>query len=725
MRSKLSILLLTFCPIVPATAQTLSINEPNAPTNAIVVQATQGSYTRTFHNHATQQKTTRGNSFLVPDTGDASTEYRVTGLTLRKNTTQTFETGDQLQVWIFAWDPTTDGNDETNWILGNGTSDGDPLSGTGMTALFSDTFPLDGLSFTANQYFTIDLNAAPLTFNENAVYGFLIGFMDGDDGTGTYFQLWESGGVGQVGPYADGRQLRTWTDTVTPVNTTYAPRDVVFWVSGSTLDSGIVNPTISASAELIEIGALVDLDISFDTSVDTATLSTLGGPVDLKALDAGDAVPGDGMVEVTDSPTSTYTYEVLVTKAGETDESAQAKVMVADPSAEAADNAFSTAIKGDLPLFYYRFEEDADTGFLLDSSGNGHHAHDILGSFAQGAGPGGMQKAGECPGDVSILVPATSTMNQSFTVTAVVNLNGAQPGGLRSIFSMADGNDIGRSILYFGNDQQLRTYIDGTPTLNAGGTVPPSDTSVLYHMVFDADPDENPGTEDQEVRFYINGQLESGAGVPVGTVAANVGQWVLASVKGRGSQFLNEWLDETAVFESVFTDAQIEAHGTAFFAAADPLLGFTSDTVEVDAGGPVTLTWTISDRATAVTINGVPETISGGGLYTTMFNPTVDTTYTLEVSGPDGPFTRMIQVTVLVPEGGRILSISAVDGLIEPDITIQVMGAPNTTYDITNSTALRDGFLFPVSSVTTDDTGVGTTTFSGLGPGEFYRLELP
>ncbi|WP_372806107.1 sulfatase-like hydrolase/transferase [Pontiella sp.] len=212
-----------------ATVLTTSTDEP---TDAIVSNPSGTSYTRSFHD-GNSGKTTRGNSFLLPDTGDEYPGFQVTGVTLRKNTLQSFGSGDALQLWLFAWDPDTDGNDESNWTQSGttGTDDGDPTSGTGMTSLLATSVDLNGLSFADESYLTFDFSASPLYLSENKVFGFLIGYADGA-GDSSYFEYAEAGSS-----YPDGIEIRT--AGIPSVNSVYAPRDVVFYINGGAIDASI------------------------------------------------------------------------------------------------------------------------------------------------------------------------------------------------------------------------------------------------------------------------------------------------------------------------------------------------------------------------------------------------------------------------------------------------------------------------------------------------------
>ena len=213
-----------------AGAATLSINEASAPTVSIVSNTANTSFARSFYNHATAGTTTRGQTFLAPDTGDANTAYSVTGLTLQKSATQIFGAGDNLHLWVFAYNPSNDGNNVTNWANGDGwdpdTSNSDPLNGTGSTLLTAATISLNGLSMTGDTYFTFDFSDSPLTMTENTAYGFLLGYTDTDNAQ--YFEFKVDSNTSPQ--YASGVQIRTGDAS----NTSFAAaQDLTFWVTGT------------------------------------------------------------------------------------------------------------------------------------------------------------------------------------------------------------------------------------------------------------------------------------------------------------------------------------------------------------------------------------------------------------------------------------------------------------------------------------------------------------
>ncbi|MGJ8723491.1 MAG: LamG-like jellyroll fold domain-containing protein [Roseibacillus sp.] len=644
----------------------------------------------------------RGNRFLL--TANADT-YEISSVTIVASGTQVYD-NDSMTLFIYE-------GTSAEFNSGTGHTETSPTyyEGTTVTPLAEETFTLTG-SPTAGQYVTFELTT-PLVVAGDTDYGFFFTFDQGD-GTNTSFFYRESGSPSDAD---DGR-----TSVTTTGYSTASSRQMNYYISGSEVDTGIINPTLVLSETLIEVGSSIDLNITYDVSADTASLTTPSGTVDLKVEDAADASPNDGVVVVNDSPAADFTYQVTLTKAGEADESASAEVLVIDPSAIPS-NAFSSAILADSPLFYYRYEEAVDSPFLADASGNGHHATDIIGNITLGAGPGGMQNAANSTTGSAISVPATSDMAASFTFVSVLNLDNFNSAALGNVLAMANGTGNGRSILYHGNGG-FQTFIDGGASLLTDSSALTSGLSCLVHAVYDADPDDDAFTLEGEMRIYINGSLYGIPTVIANGVDVNNANWVLCSNKNLTSQSMNGWIDETAIFEAELTDAQIAAHATAFFSAGDPLLGFVSDVTEVPLGTSVELQWKTSDTATAVSIDSNPvDGAASGGIYTATFSPTVDTTYTIEVAGPGGPYTATVDIVVTAaPLPLDITSISTDQGT-PPMVTIEFTGPANSSFDIQASANLSDDFPDFAGSASTDAAGIGSQTFPGVGDAEFYRLE--
>ncbi len=482
---------------------------------------------------------------------------------------------------------------------------------------------------------------------------------------------------------------------------------------------------MAASPTVLTPGQTTELTITFDPAADSVELgNSLDSTVDdLMALDTDN----DGVVVLTKSPTANVTYTTTVTGGSNPGTTEVSVGVFSDPAA----NDLSVAILADSPKLYYRFEEAAGAGYVFDSSGNGFHTSDILGTPVQGAPavPGSVGNAMQMPGDVSILSPATSAMDQSFTLCAMVNVTESASGLPQLIYGMTDGAGTGRSVFYLTSGGQMISFLNGGNVVDDSGTILPDGTSCLLHMVYDAGSGDG---SDDVVRFYINGVQSGGdVEVPGDAVPENTGNWVLGSHKVRTLHFLDGYMDEAAVFETALSETRIAAQGAAFLNASDPLLGFVSDSVEINYGESVTFDWSVSNQATAVQINGVDQgiTVGNGGTYTTVLSPSSTTTYTIEVFYGDSGESVTSEITVTVIGGVtglvEITSVST-DGGTPPNVTIEYTGAPNTQYNLETSPTMEEGTWTDLGpQAATDEEGIGTTTVTGSGDARFYRFVQP
>jgi len=467
----------------------------------------------------------------------------------------------------------------------------------------------------------------------------------------------------------------------------------------------------------------VTFDITFDPSATSAIFDVPGAiDIDLLELDTD----GDGIVQVIETATTNHLYELTLSRDGVDDTSTNVNVQVVDPALEAPDNAFSSAVEADLPLFYYRFEEATGSAVLFDSSANGNHA-DNLSNIGLGntPTPGGLGNTSSWTENGFIFVPATSDLTQSYTFMTMLNLDDfATLNNRRDILSMAQGTGVAGTALLAYNPNGFVTAIGGGINTIADTSSLSSGDSCLVHFVYDSDPDGDIETNGGEVRLYLNGVL---AGSLTATSGANIGNWILASTQNLGNLTPLGSIDEAALFESALTEAQITAHSQAFFAAADPLLGFTSDVSEIDFGEPVVLQWKVSDAANTVTINGSPvDGVTSGGVFTTSFFPTENTTYTVEVNGTITSSVDIIVNPPLVLPGPPVITSFSSDNANPPNITIEFSGIPNTDYILVSSPDLATGFdpvLNLISTTTTDASGVESFSFIGIGSRNFYRVQ--
>jgi len=206
-------------------------------------QAVGGGFTAIKHNEM------RGQTFLMPATGvSGKSQWSMTTLTLRTaQTAYAYEAGDQLELFVFAWNPSTDGNDVTEWSKGDGTSDGDPLNGTGMSLLFSQRYDLPTTSVAVGSYLHFNLET-PVVLSENTTYGFAINLKDVVGGSvNNTMRLATGGDPNNV--YSDGRLLITDS-----TNKNNANVDMTFYVTATAIPE-------PATIGMLGIGAIITLMI--------------------------------------------------------------------------------------------------------------------------------------------------------------------------------------------------------------------------------------------------------------------------------------------------------------------------------------------------------------------------------------------------------------------------------------------------------------------------------
>jgi len=169
-----------------------------------------------------------GQTFLMPATGvSGRSQWSMTALTVRTaSTSYSYEAGDQLQLYVFAWNPSTDGNDVTEWSKGVGPA-GDPLDGTGMSLLFSNRYDLPA-SISVGSYLHFNLET-PVVLAENTAYGFVICIKDVEGGVvNNQMRL----ATDPANSYSDGILVRKNT---TAPNTYVDAVDMTFYVTATTI----------------------------------------------------------------------------------------------------------------------------------------------------------------------------------------------------------------------------------------------------------------------------------------------------------------------------------------------------------------------------------------------------------------------------------------------------------------------------------------------------------
>lgn len=211
------------------------IADTTAPsTDVIVSNPSSSTYSRCF-DPSDNANHFRGQTFLMPATGVTAGQWSVDAITIQKSASQTFEADSELKLWVFEWNPNTDGNDDSEWISGDGDVDGDIFSGTGITNMLidGDTAPLGTSEISSDTYVTFKFTE-PLLMDENKAYAFSLQYFKGSS-VNTYFQF----AVYGSSVYADGGLLQGKWDSQQ-----IAGQDFEFYVQGEAI-SNCVNPPVS------------------------------------------------------------------------------------------------------------------------------------------------------------------------------------------------------------------------------------------------------------------------------------------------------------------------------------------------------------------------------------------------------------------------------------------------------------------------------------------------
>jgi hypothetical protein len=127
----------------------------------------------------------RGQTFLVP-TNPTGPTWTLNSLTVRADAqpggggvSQDFSANgpNSFKLWVFEWNPNTDANNNTQWILGDGIgSDNDPFDGTGITNFLVNGATFDATHAFSGEYLHFDLSTTAPTLNNNTAYGMLLAF---------------------------------------------------------------------------------------------------------------------------------------------------------------------------------------------------------------------------------------------------------------------------------------------------------------------------------------------------------------------------------------------------------------------------------------------------------------------------------------------------------------------------------------------------------------------
>ncbi|HEY1120004.1 MAG TPA: LamG-like jellyroll fold domain-containing protein, partial [Haloferula sp.] len=403
-----------------------------------------------------------------------------------------------------------------------------------------------------------------------------------------------------------------------------------------------------------------------------------------------------------------------------------------------AENSFSTAVRADFPIAWYRFNEPAGTELFVDSADNGMpHNGRPTGTPVSGV-------AGVVDGAISLdanggvvtdLILNPGQLDPGFTIESVVRRDVALNTANRAIVSQSDLNGTGRVLLSVSD-------ATGTPRTYLGqGVRKDADVDLAAeawaHLVIVVD------ALNTEVRWYLDGQLigSSKDGTnPDGSTfdpnfifEASEGAWNIGVQKTLTADLWRGEIDDVVIYNSLLddpdadgdkTDSRIAAHRAAWWSETSGVIQLSTAAASINPGGSTDLTIKVGPDITSVSVDhgiGSVPLVNGNAIIP--LNPSATTTYTVTFSGPGGTFTQTITVNVAVPPAiaPAIVSSSVQGG----NFVLNFTGAPTTTYAVRGSTTLAN-FSEDLGTVTTDASGAGTATIPvtpGTAASRFFRIE--
>ena len=395
----------------------------------------------------------------------------------------------------------------------------------------------------------------------------------------------------------------------------------------------------------------------------------------------------------------------------------------------AADDAFAAAVRADVPVAWFRFNEAAGSKLIADSAENWFpHQGEVIGNVITGQdGPrdGTANFSGDGASILSDFIFNPSLPANGHTIEAIVRrYPGSNPNA--AIVSQTDGTGgVGRSHLAVDSDGTVQTFL-------AGGAEQRKDADVKLptytwaHLVMVVD------RTTPEIRYYLDGTLigSSADGMnpdgstfdPNFAIESASGAWRIGTQKSAAQNFWLGDMDEVAIYEDTLSTARITAHADAWRSTASGLLGFSSSSETIAGGGSTTLTVKTGSDATSVSIdNGIGTVTPVNGVVTLPVSPSVTTTYTVTVEGPSGTQTLTVTITVEAPASPPVITSGSITG---GDFRITFTGTPDTTYNVRGSLDLQS-FALDHGTATTDGSGAGEALVP-IVPGEgvhFYRIE--
>ncbi|MCW1923121.1 LamG domain-containing protein [Luteolibacter arcticus] len=403
-----------------------------------------------------------------------------------------------------------------------------------------------------------------------------------------------------------------------------------------------------------------------------------------------------------------------------------------------AENAFSTAVREDAPVAWFRFNEPTGTELFVDSADNGApHNGRPTGtpvSGVEGVVDGAISIDAN-GGVVTDFILNPGQLDPGFTIESVVRRDAAINSLNRAIVSQSDSNGTGRVLLGVSDSTGTpRTYLGQGVRKDADGDLA-AETWAHLVVVVDA--------LNTEIRWYLDGELigstkdgtnpDGSAFDPNFILEASEGAWNIGVQKTLAADLWRGEIDEVVIYNSLLDDpdadpltpdSRIAAHRAAWWSQTSGVIQLSTAAATLNAGQSTDLTIKVGPDITSVSIDqGIGDVTLVNGNAVVPLNPTATTTYTITFSGPGGTFTQTVTVTVTEPPSITPTVVSSV--IVGSNFVLNFTGSPSTTYAVRGSVTLAD-FSEVLDPVTTDASGSGTATIPitpGTTPVRFFRIE--
>lgn len=278
-----------------------------------------------------------------------------------------------------------------------------------------------------------------------------------------------------------------------------------------------------------------------------------------------------------------YTYRVTATDAAGNTSASSATVSVTVPSSV---DAYPNAVRADGAQLYWRYDESAPP-FVADSSDGGNQSGVHLGAPALRQTPGAVSGASTAIGfngtDTQVYGDRRQTVGNTYSIETWFRTNTTRGGKLFGFGNnQSRGSNQYDKHIYMTNDGRLvyGVYTGATRTITTTGTY---NDNQWHHVV----ATQGAGG----MTLYVDGTQKGTLGVTTNENFA--GYWHAGgdSLGGWPDRPISEYwagqLDETAVYPTVLSAAQVQNHHTLASAPADSVVQVVAaEDTYANAGAP-------------------------------------------------------------------------------------------------------------------------------------------